>query len=295
VRLREPVEAMHTFAADVSCRAEVPARRGGAISAIAIQRHYLAQAEKHLRAGFMPPWAEEACRQWRGMLDRLERGPDAIARTLDWGIKWMLFRDRVQRRGFSWEALPAWSSVVEQLCATLQSRAHSVRRLTVDLLANPPANLQSEMERLIPNMCSSGLDAGRLLDFVRLRDELAEIDWRYSQLGEGSLFAALDRAGGLDHHFPGVDNIQHAVANPPNFGRALLRGRKVTELAANRRDYWCSWTGIIDTRRQRKLCLSDPHRAQAEWCDLSPMEWEHSGMSEELRVLARAAIRGEGV
>ena len=54
----------------------------------------------------MPEWADEACRRWREMLDRLDDGaPDSVSTLLDWAIKLVLFRDRARRRGFAWESL----------------------------------------------------------------------------------------------------------------------------------------------------------------------------------------------
>lgn len=104
VTLVEPVDAMHTFGRDPSCRAKAPLRSGGMISAIEIQRHYLHLAERHLNADFMPPWAPQVCQHWRAILDRLEQGaPDSVAFLLDWAIKYSLFTDRAARRGLSWD------------------------------------------------------------------------------------------------------------------------------------------------------------------------------------------------
>jgi hypothetical protein len=42
------------------------------------------------------------------MLDRLEQGaPDSVAETLDWAIKWSLFRRRGERRGIRWTGVAA--------------------------------------------------------------------------------------------------------------------------------------------------------------------------------------------
>ena len=74
VRPADPLEAMRTFAQDPTCSAQVDTATGGRISAIQLQRRYLELAESHAGDAFMPPWAEEVCRQWRSILDRLEQG-----------------------------------------------------------------------------------------------------------------------------------------------------------------------------------------------------------------------------
>ena len=106
VQLRAPVAAMQRFASDPTCKAWAVGADNKRWTATAIQRHYLAFAEEHANAPFMPPWADEACRRWREMLDRLDDGaPDSVSTLLDWAIKLVLFRDRARRRGFAWESL----------------------------------------------------------------------------------------------------------------------------------------------------------------------------------------------
>lgn len=55
------------------------------------------------------------CSAWDQILNRLERGPEAVGTTLDWAIKLPVFRDRARRRGFDWDVLPAWTQVADLL------------------------------------------------------------------------------------------------------------------------------------------------------------------------------------
>ncbi|MCL4180055.1 MAG: proteasome accessory factor PafA2 family protein [Verrucomicrobia bacterium] len=98
-----------------------------------------------------------------------------------------------------------------------------------------------------------------------LREELFELDLRFGQVGEQGVFTRLDRAGVLAHRFPGVDNIEHAVANPPNFGRALLRGRAVRGLSQRGAHASCDWQGVWDLETNRFLDLSDPFAETERW------------------------------
>lgn len=99
VRLLDPLAAMHTYVTDPCCRAAARCGDGALRRAIDIQRHYLDCARAHVEAPFMPCWAPAICDLWGAMLDRLEHGWTAVQRTLDWAIKYAVYRDFIERRG----------------------------------------------------------------------------------------------------------------------------------------------------------------------------------------------------
>ena len=62
--------------------------------------------------------------------------------------------------------------------------------------------------------------------FLSCRTRLFEIDTRFGQLGLKGIFETLDAAGVLNHRVNGVDNIEHAMIEPPASGRAnVSRGQ----------------------------------------------------------------------
>ena len=130
--------------------------------------------------------------------------------------------------------------------------------------------MAEEVARLTPHLREHNLAWEQFADFLALRHELFEIDTRYGQLGDKGLFAALDRAGVLDHHVPGVDNIEHAMENPPATGRAHIRGEQIRRLRGHTRRYLCDWRGLWDCKDKRKLDLSDPFQTNAEWTPWEP-------------------------
>ncbi len=101
-----------------------------------------------------------------------------------------------------------------------------------------------------------------------VRQQLYEMDIRYSQLGEGGIFSALDRAGVLQHQFPGVDNFEHAMTHPPSLGRARLRGQAIRRMAARKEKGQCDWIGVCNVSQRKFLDLSDPFQAVEEWQEL---------------------------
>jgi len=112
VGLHSPLQAMQTVASDPSCAALVETIQGRRLSALEIQYHYLSLAEKHLGNSRMPAWAEEVCRQWREMLNRLLDAPESVAPTLDWAIKRALYASYANSRGVAWDSLPHWTRVI---------------------------------------------------------------------------------------------------------------------------------------------------------------------------------------
>ena len=230
VQLPDALGAMRIFASDPTCRRTVPTTTGQALTAVQIQRRYLQIAEAHLRHEFMPPWADRVCAQWRSTLSRLENGaPASVASTLDWAIKLCLFVDRAERRGVPWEP---WA---------------------------PGTDPEPFRPGPAPPLSS---------DLCALHQELCEIDTRFGQLGNDGLFSALDRAGVLTQRFPGVDNIEHAVAHPPAIGRARLRGECVRRLAGQSSRYACSWRGVWDRQKNLFLDLSDPFATTERWQEM---------------------------
>jgi len=243
VLLQSPLEAMQAFAADPECKASARTISGRLISALEIQRYYLAAAEAHMSEPFMPAWAPEACRRWREILDRIGQGPHALTTILDWATKRELFARHALRRGTAGEPSPDRAGVL-----TLAARAG--RRAAV-------------------------------------RQELFEIDTRFGQVGEGNgIFAALDRAGVLHHQIPGVDNIEHAMQNPPAIGRAKIRGECIRRLAGCGQRFLCSWLDIRDRVTGKTLDLRDPLASREDW--LEPHKGQNGNLIQDPTSIAAA-------
>ncbi len=265
VQFQDPLAAMRTFSTDPSCSRAVPLVDGREATAIDVQRHFLEQAEAHMDSEFMPPWTREACRQWRSMLDRLQHGPESVARTLDWAIKLALFRDHARRRNTTLEAADAWSPVLSRLEAELRAADPEPKPLTASLVLSQRGPLAAAKRELTPLLKERGLDWEGLANILALRLELFEIDTRYGILGDRGLFHALDRSGVLEHRFSGVDNIPHAQENPPAIGRAAVRGACIRRVAGQNGRFAAEWDGVWDLQEGNRLDLSDPFCARENW------------------------------
>ncbi|MCC6850257.1 MAG: proteasome accessory factor PafA2 family protein [Deltaproteobacteria bacterium] len=281
VALRDPVAAMRRFASDSTCRATAPAAHGGALTALDIQRHYLALAEGHVGARFMPSWSADVCRAWRDVLDRLARGSEAVATRLDWATKLGIFRAHARRRGVAWETLAAWSPIVAHLGAALV-RERRKEPLTAPLVFGPASPLEADVARLEPIVAGMGRSWEELEAVLALRLELFELDARFGQLGDGGIFAELDAAGVLDH---GVAPAPDASPIP----RAARRAALVRELAGESARYSCTWSGVWDSETGRYVDLGDPFEAQRDWTVWTPND-DSPPPERFLRGRARSAV-----
>lgn len=266
VELADPVAAMRTFATDPSCSHAAKLTDGREVTGLEIQFHFLALAEAHAGAEFMPPWAGEVCRQWRAILDRLRQLPASTGRTLDWAIKLALFENHARRRNTTLAALAKWSPILARLSADLTGSAGAEVPLTSELVLSRKSPFPSARKALTPLLEESHLQWDGLAEFFKVRLELFEIDTRFGLLGEGGLFTALDAANGaLDHRFPGVDNFRHARENPPASGRAAIRGACIRRVAGQNGRFAAEWDGVWDLQAGTALNLCDPFCTSEKW------------------------------
>lgn len=301
VALREPVQAFGAFSRDVELKHAAVCSDGGLRTALTIQRHFLEQAERHARAPFMPPWTPAAIEEWRRTLDELAVGPNAVARTFDWAIKLAVFRKAAERVGVAWDSLPTWSQVLIRLIDGLIQAQKLPGEQRLSHRALSPAVVQDDgpipqvVESLSPVLREKGLSWSQFPAVLKLRQQLFELDTRFTEVGRNGVFSGLDAAGVLDHEVPGVDNIDFAMRNPPSEGRARLRGECVRRFAPRRTEYSATWTGVSDLTGRRHLNLQEPFCSVEDWRDLpappppsvSPARPSHS--STEDLLLARSA------
>jgi len=276
VQLAAPLTAMRSFASDSDCRAEVPLAVGGNTTAIRIQRHYLRNVESCLRAPFMPAWAEQVCRCWREILDALEEDAGRAA-TLDWVVKRTLFQRRAAKLGLTWGSLPFLTSVVAQLDRRLQEPepgTESDEGERRSLIAGLHDGRWREGRKLRRELKLVGLSEDVLEDFLSLRQELAEIDVRFGQIGSKGIFANLAQLGMFGDGFVSAEDIETAAAEPPPATRARVRGEWIGRLVETGADCYCSWDRIIDRRDERFLDFRDPFQREAAWAEMATsIDW----------------------
>jgi hypothetical protein len=267
VALHDPVQALRTYAADPTCRATAQGAAGPGLTALEIQRHYLALAAKQVGTPEFPAWAAQAIEAWDNILKRLERGPAGVADCLDWGIKRLVFESCVRSAGFSWESLGWWNSVhsILRSCGNAHAGKRGETEISTKYILDQRRPLWPIVRELTPHLLARDMKWEQFDAFLKLRLQLFELDVRFGQLGAGGIFNSLDAAGVLAHAFPGVDCIEQAITEPPARGRANLRGRMIRKLHGHGTRYACYWDRLIDQQENRVLDLSDPLAEQERW------------------------------
>ena len=195
VQLRMPVYAMHTFATDPTFRATADIVSGGKMTALQIQRHYLHVARTHLDHPCMPPWAAEACDRWqiaaRPTPSRGPRGPRG--ELFDWAVKRCPLRPARQpaRRGMDAQKFAAWNHALTAV-RDAHRRVEKTWRFDRALLMGLHPAIAQERAHLVPYLRSHGLCWEQAAELLALRDQLCEIDMRYSQVTPAGLHATLE-------------------------------------------------------------------------------------------------------
>ncbi len=100
-----------------------------------------------------------------------------------------------------------------------------------------------------------------------LRQQLLELDNRFTLLGGTGLFDTLDKGGVLDHRVEGAGDFDYAASHPPLVGRARLRGDFVRANAGKNGAFGCDWMNLWDGEAGKLASLADPFCNELHWRD----------------------------
>jgi len=185
--------------------------------------------------------------------------------------------------------LPSWA---EEVCRVWRETLDALGHGAPDSVATQlDWSIKLSLFRNRARRCGldwDALDRATAASVQELRQELYEIDMRFSQIGGRRLgvFNALRRAGVLDDQVADLESIEQAVEQPPAVGRARLRGEWVRRLAGQNGNCSCGWTSVHDNRNFRYLDLSDPFQTEEKWVSLP--QPATSPLLETLRVVQQA-------
>lgn len=117
LELADAVAALKQLSRDPALKSPLRLADGRTISAVDVQREYLAAAEKRLRG--RDAETDWVLTNWRQVLDDLERDVWLCADRLDWVAKWWLLTTFVENEGVSWD---------DPWLQSLDLEYHNVRR-----------------------------------------------------------------------------------------------------------------------------------------------------------------------
>lgn len=102
--LLDPLNSLRRISRDPSCRTRVPLRDGRALTAIEIQRLYLAQAQHYFDTHEASPEENEILTHWEETLSVLEKKPGQLFGKVDWITKKYLMDRYLERNGLTWNS-----------------------------------------------------------------------------------------------------------------------------------------------------------------------------------------------
>jgi proteasome accessory factor A len=137
VEIRDPLEALRTISRDPTWKWIVKRKSGGTISAVDLQRIYLAASQKRL-AG-VDAQTDWVLAEWEKTLDALDRDPMTLATKLDWVAKRKMYQQFIDSEGCDWQ---------DEALQSLDLEYHNVNPAQSLFYALEEAG---EMERLIPH------------------------------------------------------------------------------------------------------------------------------------------------
>ncbi len=263
--LRSPVAAIHTVAADVTCKAQLTLSESGKLSALEVQRRYLEWVDHHISR--LPAWAPALTRLWHEILTALEHDPMSLKDTLDWPFRLALYSGYAERSGCPLEQIGNAAETVRRLHEALEHSAWQGQPLPLDFLIGPHSPVLKVAAYLTSELRNSGRSWHEVGGLAEHQRRFFELDVKLGRLGPKGLFHVLDSAGLMARHrIVRPRDIEDARMNPPGPGtRAYLRGLAVKEVSASPGRGGCDWHQVVDPAGGRVLDLTDPLASELNW------------------------------
>jgi proteasome accessory factor A len=202
-RLADPLAALRGVSADESLTQRLDLADGRSLTAIEIQRAYLAGvrrvlAHEPLDPGAGPDWKARVVAMWEETLTALEQDPERLADRVDWIAKRALLRRDVPDQD-------AW------------------------------AKLRRDGSRVIAEGAVAARAGLRETAYRALRTDL-----RYHELGPRGGHRRLSRRGDV-RQLASPEAVARARLEPPDDTRARARGRAIREACEDRKGGGASW------------------------------------------------------
>jgi len=265
MQLACPLIALHSFATDPYFRTTADRVTGPPVTALDVQSHYLQCVEQQLDRKAMPVWAREVCRRWRAALDLARHGPQAALGVFDWAVKKLLFDQHITRRGVKPETFAAWNHALTCARDAHRQLAGSWQFNEAILFSDHPA-VVAERRNQDAHLKSHGLCWEQAPAFLKLRDELCEIDVRCAQIVPAGLFSELGPH--LQHQLIDPQRVQEARREPPQGTRARFRGEQIRR-CAGRKGCTAEWQRVYNEKGMY-LDLADPLDDAPVWKPVPP-------------------------
>lgn len=263
---RRVVPIMQKIARDRTGTYTFSSADGARWNAQLLQSRVVDFIESVLDDPIMPRGAESIIHDYRTLLSQARYRGESLDQTLDWRIKFQLFKRQAACKGFTWEDVENWSAICRRIqTVACRSLDPGIVDLTVDLIAKT-SPIHSELMRLTRKLDQHNFRWEQLEPLLDLRQCLFAIDLCYGELGPQGIFHQLDRAGVLHHR---LVNLPAPCFDPTNEAppdtRARVRGEMIRQVASRNQEYVARWDGISQPAQRRRLSLSNGYQTTIRW------------------------------
>ncbi len=247
--LARPLEALDAISADPTLEARVDLADGRSLTALEIQREYLAAVRRSLaETGVTPIWAHDVLAAWADVLGRLESRTDATD-VVEWATKKSLLDRAIWGRA-SWTDLVRWGPALEEVAAAARASGSSWTSGAEMLAALPGGDADSLGRR--------GFERSALADRLDLYLTLRRIDLQFHELDpDAGSWMLLEREGLVGRSLD-PERVARAFRNPPSETRARARGAFVRLANERRLVATAGWDRLRVQHPRITVRLADP-------------------------------------
>jgi proteasome accessory factor A len=247
--LEDPLTAVRSISRDPWLRTKVKLADGRTLTALEIQFSYLEDCDKALQRGVLPAWAPEALRHWRQTLEDLSHDPQRLAPRLDAYCKLLIVEHELLRAGLDWNDLR------QALAKLTRLHVENIDSIVSAIIAGNPSLLSAEERQGYDQaLASTGLTSDAEMEKLRFAVRLQALDTKYHELG--GLYDRLHAAGRIDQVVLTNADIDRATREPPDGGRAALRGRWIHDCKGE--EWFGDWQFLWHPLTATCVDLRDP-------------------------------------
>jgi proteasome accessory factor A len=179
--LEDPVKAMREISRDLTLKKRVRLENGKEMSAIAIQREYLAKAKEYLAAEEADEAFHDIVEQWEYVLDELEEDPLRLNGEIDWITKRELLTSYMQKKGcdlddpriammdLQYHDIRQDRGLYYMLCKHDLIQKIATEEDIQNAIQNPPATTRAKIR-------------GDFIRFAKSKNRSYTVDWTYLKL-----------------------------------------------------------------------------------------------------------------